>query len=221
MPQITFTSLLLLLLFLGLGQAPAAAQVPDSLAPTRWHSTRASGWGLPLGSFNRASEAGFSSAATVSYRLGEPAGRWWVGTLGFFGTYGFTSAFEQNGFRFELEGEHGVTGGFALLGRELPLAERWSLHLYAGVGGARIGSSELTVDVNTRRVTARNNGGLFAGLLAGGRLEYAFRPRIRPFVSLMRMTYPMTRFGETRMVLGIPQVGYSVPLGRRIKSPVQ
>lgn len=221
MPQKTFTHLLLLLFWVGPGSRRAAAQAPDSLAPTRWYSSRASGWGLPLGSFNPVSDAGFSSAATVSYRLGGPAGWWSVGTLGFFGTYGFASAFEQNGFRFELEGERGVRGAFALLTRELPLSKRWSLHLYAGLGGAWIGSSELTVDVNSRQVSARNNGGLFAGLLAGGRLEYALRPRIRPFVSLMGITYPTARFGGTPFLLGIPQVGYSVPLGRRVKRPAQ
>lgn len=67
------------LLFLGLSVGPAAGQVPDSIAPTRWYSSRAGGVGLPLGAFKRMSDVGFSSAATVYYHLGEPAGRWWVG----------------------------------------------------------------------------------------------------------------------------------------------
>ena len=218
MAKATFNGRLLLLFLLCLASGRATAQAPDSLAPTRWYSSRASGWGLPLASFSRVSKSGFSSAATVSYRLGGPAGRWSVGTLGFFGTYDFTSSFAQNGFRFELEGERSVSGGFGLVDRELLFGKRWSLHLYAGVGGAWIGSSELTVDVGSRQVIARSNGGLFAGLLAGGRLEYAFRPRIRPFVSLMGVTYPRARFEGTHFLLGIPQVGYSVPLGRRVKS---
>lgn len=208
-----------LLLFLCLTVGPAAGQVPDSIAPTRWYSSQAGGVGLPLGAFKQVSEVGFSTAATVWYRLGEPAGRWWAGGLGFFGDYGFTSSFVQNGTHFQLEGERGVLGAFGLVGREMPLGKRWSLHLYAGVGGARIGSSELDVNVSATQVTARSRGALFYGLLAGGRLEYAFRPRIRPFLSLMWIAHPTARFAGSRFLLEIPQVGYSVPLGRHVTSP--